>query len=279
MKKLLAFTLTAILCLSLVTFACAAGERVFDQAELLSPSEEREIMERIQTFQKNTNVDFVVLTSDTEHKDASQQQIADEFYIRGGFGLDEENSGVLYYVDMYDRYQYLMATGVMNDYLTDQRKDDAIERATSALSGGRYAQACLAMIDQVEKDVKAGIPEGQYRYDVVTGQRLTARHKALTTGEIAVCALIALAAALIFSLSVSASYKLKGSTYDYDYQANCKLKLTDREDTYLRTTTTQTRRPDPPTSGGGGGGFGGGGGTGVHTGSNGSSFSGRGGSF
>ena len=128
--------------------------------------------------------------------------------------------------------------------------------------------------------VKAGIPEGQYRYDVITGQQLTARHKALTGGEIVIALAAALVVMLLFTARVKHGYLLKGSTYDYNFRDNSVMNLTNQVDQYLNTTTTRVRKPDPPESrsgGNGGGGFSGG--SGVHTSSGGVSHGGGGGHF
>ena len=220
-------------------------------------------------------MDFVIVTSNESHK-GSAQQVADDFYDQGGFGLDEENSGILYYIDMDDRYHYLSTTGAMIDYMTDARIENAIDEVTRYLSAGAYAQGASQMISIVRQYVRAGIPEGQYRYDVVTGQRLTARHKALTKNEIILALVIGFAVCLIYVACVRSRYSLKGSTYHYSYQDNGAMKLTDQEDTYLRTTTTRVRKPDPPENTGS---HGGGGGSGVHTSSSGTSHGGGGGHF
>ena len=94
-----------------------------------------------------------------------------------------------------------------------------------------------------------GIPEGQYQYDIITGQKLTAAHKALTSTEMLVCALVAVVAALLFIMNVQGRYKLKGSTYEYSMRDNVQMNLTAKEDQYLHSTTTRTRKPkDPPPS-------------------------------
>ena len=164
----------------------------------------------------------------------------------------------------------------MIDYMTDARNENAIDEVTRYLSAGAYAQGASQMISIVRQYVRAGIPEGQYRYDVVTGQRLTARHKALTKNEIILALVIGFAVCLIYVACVRSRYSLKGSTYHYSYQDNGAMKLTDQEDTYLRTTTTRVRKPDPPENTGS---HGGGGGSGVHTSSSGTSHGGGGGHF
>lgn len=270
----LAFALALVLALP----ALAADARVFDRANLFSASEEEALEAQIESFQQKTGMDFVIVTSNEAHDDKSQQQIADAFYDQGSFGLDGEDSGILYYIDMYERYHYLSTKGRMIDYMTDGRIATAIDTCANQLSRGAYAQAAEKMISLVEDYVKKGIPEGQYRYDVVTGQRLTARHKALTSGELIGCAVIALAAGLVLIAGVQSRYKLKGSVYEYSFRDNCEVSLTGSADDYLRTTVTRTRKPDPPSGGHGGGSGGFGGGSGVHT-SGGGTHGGGGGRF
>ncbi len=269
------FALLLILSCLWASAALADGDRVFDRAELFTASEVQELEREIQSFQEETGMDFVIVTSNESHK-GSAQQIADAFYEQGGFGLDEEKSGILYYIDMDDRYHYLSTTGAMIDYMTDARINNAIDEVTRYLSAGAYAQGASQMISVVRQYVRAGIPEGQYRYDVVTGQQLTARHKALTKNEIILALVIGLVVCLVYVACVRSRYSLKGSTYHYSYQDNGAMKLTDQEDAYLRTTTTRVRKPDPPENTGS---HGGGGGSGVHTSSSGTSHGGGGGHF
>ncbi|MEG1775311.1 MAG: TPM domain-containing protein [Clostridia bacterium] len=276
MKKAIAILLLAALALGCASGALAQDTaRVYDRAELLTPAEERAISSEIAQFQADTNMDFVIVTSNEEHEDSSSQQIADAFYDQGGFGLDEEHSGILYYIDMQERYHYLSTRGAMIDYMTDARIEDAIEECTGELAKGDYLGAAMHMLSMVRNDIKQGIPEGQYRYDIVTGERLTARHKVLTGTEMLFCAIAALAVGLLFMAMISRTYKLKGSTYHYDYRENSSVAITGSDDTYLRTTTTQVRRPEPSGSGSGGGG---GSGSGTHS-SGGTSHGGGGGHF
>ena len=257
--------------------ASADTSRIRDDADLFSADEEEELAARIIQFQRNTGMDFVLMTSQKPHDGLTAQQLADDFYDYSGYGLDEENSGIAYYIDMYERYHYVSTTGKMIDYMTDQRINTAINSNTRYLSGGQYAQAAMNMIDMVEEYYRRGIPEGQYQYDILTGQQLTARHKALTSGELTISGIIAAIVGFIFNRSVHSTYKLKGNTYQYSVDEMSSLHMTDTEDTYLRTTTTRVRKPEPPRSSGGG--FSGGGGSGVHSGSSGSSHGGGGGRF
>ncbi len=276
MKRIALVILIALLALGmLIPSAFAEGERVFDSGNLFSPDEEAAIAEAIKDFQAETGMDFAVCTSASSQGGKSPQQIADAFYLKAGFGFGEELDGGLYYINMHDRDHYLATSGKLIDYMTDSRVESAISICQLYLTRGDCAGGALKMIETVKKYYKLGIPEGQYQYDVITGKPLTKRHKALTTSEILVSVIIAVAVGLIFAASVRSSYKLKGSTYDYDFRRNSTVDVTQSSDDYLRTTTTRTRKAEPPK---GGGSFGGGGGSGVHS-SGGHSFGGGGGKF
>lgn len=240
--------------------AQAAGAPVVDEADLFTASEEAELEQLIAAFQEATGMDFVVYTTDAEHS-SSQMDIAAELYDRGGYGLGEENSGVIYYIDMYERIPTLVTTGAMIDYLTDERIEAAHNGVFDALASGYYADAAQQMIYTVADFVDSGIPEGQYQYDIITGQVLTARHNVLTGSELFVCALIGLVAAMLYVKSVQGSYNLKGSTYEYSFRENSDVTLTDAQDDYLRTTTTRTRRASSSSSSGSGSSRSGGSGT------------------
>ena len=270
-----------ILCLWLMLFlgsALGAGERVFDQAGLFTPEQEKDLNAAIALFQQETGMDFVVVTSlkDLGPRDESYQAAADDFYDQGDFGFGEEYSGALYYVNMEARYQHLNTTGDMIDYMTDRRISAAIDAVTRDLSAGRYAAAAEGIISRVQGYVQAGIPEGQYRYSVEEGRRVSGYHKALTLNEILLSAVAAVVVGFLAIKAVESRYKLKGSTYRYQYNANADVTMTDTDDTFLRTRTTTTRKPPPSSSSGGGSS---GGRSSVHRSSSGRSHGGGGGRF
>ena len=267
MKK--AFLLLVCLMLCFLSAAQAEPSRLIDDADLFTAQEEAELLGLISDFQRETGMDFVIYTSDTYHSE-SLADLADDKYDYGGYGLDDEFSGVLYLIDMYERTPYLSTTGAMIDYMTDQRIEAAHNSSYDFLASGQYADAAAQMIYSVYGYWEAGIPEGQYRYDIITGQRLTGRHKVLTGSEVLVCALIGLVVALLFAKTVQGRYTLKGSTYQYDFRENSTVNLTRERDDFIRTTTTRVRKVQ--SSSGGSGGHSGG--SGVHRSSSGRSHGG-----
>lgn len=270
MKKFLSLLICLLLCLC----SCAQAEnaRVIDDADLFTADEEAALYGLIADFQSETGMDFVIYTS-ADYHDESQASIADDLYDYGDYGLDEEASGVLYFIDMYERIPYLSTTGAMIDYMTDSRIAAAHEASYDFLASGQYADAAAQMIYAVYGYWENGIPEGQYRYDIITGQILSARHKALTGSELLVCALIALVVALLFIKAIQGSYTLSGRTYHYNFNLNSETGDVDYYDDFLRTSTTRTRKVQQ--SSGSSGGFGSrSGGSSVHSSSSGRSHGG-----
>lgn len=270
MKKVLSLFICLLLCLC--SLAQAENARVIDDANLFSAEEEAALDGLIADFQSETGMDFVIYTSEESHT-ASLAAIADDLYDYGGYGLDEEASGVLYFIDMYERIPYLSTTGAMIDYMTDARISAAHEASYDFLASGQYADAAAQMLYSVYGYWELGIPEGQFRYDIITGQRLTARHKALTGSELLVCGLIGLVVALLFIKGVQGSYTLSGNTYYYNYNLNSEIGDVEYEDRYLRTSTTRTRKVQQ-SSGGFSGSSSSSGGSSVHSSSSGRSHGG-----
>lgn len=275
MKKLFSLLLGFML-LFFYLGAQAESPRLIDDADLFSAQEETELLGMIADFQRETGMDFVIYTSSAAHS-SSQMDIADRLYDQGGYGLDDENSGVLYFIDMYERIPYLCTTGAMIDYMTDARIEAAHEASYDFLVSGQYAGAAMQMICSIYGYWESGIPEGQYRYDIFTGEILTTRHKVLTGSEMLVSALIGLVIALLFVKNIQGRYTLKGSTYAYQFRDNSEVALTDSADEYVRTTTTRTRKVQHTSSSSHGGGHSGGSGAhrssgGVHGGGAGRKF-------
>lgn len=252
------------LCVLLILMlpACAAAEgRVFDEADLFSSAEISEMENKIAWIQQAYQVDVVVLTSYDAPYDRSLDY-ADLYYENGGFGMGEDEAGLLYFIDMNNRVPTISTTGVMIDYITDSRLEDLLDAGYDELSDGEYGAAALAVLDRLEDFMHDGREEGSFRYDAQTGQRLSGLYNRLTLAEFAIAALIACVVAMLFVVTVQARYSLKGGAYRYDVEGNASRELIRDEETFLRQHVTRmVHHQNPP---GGHGGSGGGRGSAVH---------------
>ncbi|MBQ8536206.1 MAG: TPM domain-containing protein [Clostridia bacterium] len=274
-KKLCALLLILMLPLS----ALAAEQRVFDNSGLFNAIEEAALEAQITQMRQTYPMDFVVLTddgveysSDDDEAEKLSLRYVDQFYAQGGFGAGEEESGFVYFIDMSNRIPTVYTYGAMSDYVDDERLSQMLDAVYNYLYEAEYAGSAAKALELANSYLQAGIPEGQYRYDVITGQRLTARHKALTSGEIVGAFIVGLVIAGLTAMGVTRSYKLKGGAYSYNVDGNSAVEMLDSEDVYLNSTVSSVRRPKN-TSGGHGGGSRPSGGTRIHS-SGGRSFGG-----
>ena len=278
-------TIIVLFLLFLLPMAALADEQVIDNANLFSTSEVSRMNEIIARVEKEHQVDLVVLSTYAVPDDYSEsmwrvRDYADDFYDNGGYGMGEDFSGMLILLDMNNRVMWLSTGGVMIDYITDSREEDILDAAYTYLSSGRYGEAMIAALNRTETYMNKGRTEGAFRYDEVTGKRLSGVYNALTSGETLLAAIAGGAVALVIWLSVHGSYNLHGSTYSYDRSANTSVTLTRDDETFVRQFSRRTPRNTGGHGGPGGpGGHGGGrpsGGSGVHRSSGGRSHGGGG---
>lgn len=264
----------------LLLFSSAMAEgQVHDQARLFSASDISRMEEIIVRIEEEHQVDMVVLTTNNVPNDFFGDMIvvrdyADDYYDNGGFGMGEDASGMLILLDMNNRVVWLSTSGVMIDFIDDAREEDILDHAYNYLSVNRYAEGMIAALSRVETFMNRGRAEGAFRYDEVTGKRLSGIYNTLTTMELGVAFLAAAGVALIVYLSINGSYNLKGSTYSYDQASNSSIVLTQDDEAFVRQFVTRTPKNINTGSGGSGGGRSGG--SGVHRSSGGRSHGGGG---
>lgn len=141
-----------IACVIVMSFACSgyAQRRITDNAGLFSESEKTFLEELIRRFQMDVAMDFAVLTTNEAHEGKTQTEIADSFYDENGYGMGKYKSGILYYIDMYERIPYLSTAGTMIHYMTDHRLEAAHDICFESLKNGEYAAAVIQMITAVK---------------------------------------------------------------------------------------------------------------------------------
>ena len=258
MKRLLAL----IAALLLLPCIALASSRVIDDAGLFSESEIAQMEELIASMREAYQMDVVVLTSeDAGYKDS--QDFADLYYENHGYGIGDDDAGLLYLIDMRNRVPCISTTGTMADYITDSRLEELFDCSYDQLKAGQYGQSTLTLLRKLESFLRAGRQEGSFRYDRETGKRLSGVYNPLTGGETLAALAAGLAVAFILYKSITARYSLKGGTYRYNLAANGSCRLTRNDETFLRQSVSVVRHDTNP--GGGGGGHSGGGGSAMHT--------------
>lgn len=106
MKRLLVLVVLLVL---FVNSAFAEPWRVFDNADLSTEEEEEAIEKAITDFQRSTNMDFVVLSTDDYLGET--ETVAQFFYRNGPFGFGSLASGYIYYFDKFHNLHTAYAFG------------------------------------------------------------------------------------------------------------------------------------------------------------------------
>ena len=289
--RIIPLLLTAALLLTFRSFPM--DNRVFDDAGLFTASEESQIQDAVENAVEKMNMDVVILTTYEPAEDATVAY-ADDYYDNNGFGIGSDHSGLIFVIDMNNRFFTITTCGKMIDYLYNARLEAIYDEVYYYASEGDFAGAALTVVEMVTDYYNDGIPDDQYRYEEDPGEvtrdyeynynenyRKPTFFERLTPFEIFISLIIALTVALIFYSKTVSSYSLKGSTYTYNTSKNVTCNMTGGTDRYRTTTVTRTRRSPPPSSGGSGGSshssHGGRSGSGTHSSSSGRTHGGGGG--
>ncbi len=271
--------LLAVLML-MMTPAALAAEAVLDNCGLFTDSEIAEMETLIGEIREKYQMDAAVLTSRSVPYNSSSdsedqtQAYADDYYDQNGYGMGADGAGILYLIDMKNRVLYLSTKGIMIDYISDNRLEKLLDTAYKYAAKGEYGRSAIRVLEQLQTILSRGIEEGHFRYDDVTGERLTGIYNKLTGGEMILAGILGGGVMAIVYFSVAAKYGLKRRTYRFNRDTQSSVALSKDEKTFLRQHVTRTHIPQG--GGGRGGGGGGGRGSGVHM-SSGGSFHGGGG--
>ena len=131
MKKVLCILILAVILTGVLTLTVSAkGDlaRVIDETDTLSTDEITALNRIVDSFRQKYNMDCVLLMIDSLGG-VTARDYADDFYDEGGYGMGNDNSGVLFLISIYDRECYISTCGSaiaeINDYEIDLILDDA----------------------------------------------------------------------------------------------------------------------------------------------------------
>lgn len=164
-RKVVSLLFAFVLALTAVipTFAANSLPRLVDDADLLSDSEEQELLASLDAISERQQVDVVVVTKDSLDG-KTPMAYADDFYDDNGYGFGAACDGVLLLVSMEDRDWWISTTGYGITAFTDAGMDALSQKFLPYLSDGDYAEAFSVFAGQCDDYItqaKTGNP-----YDV-----------------------------------------------------------------------------------------------------------------
>ncbi len=246
--------------------ATRVKERVYDGADLLTDSQEQELLNTLDGFSQQWQCNIVVLTTDSHS--GPIQDCADDYFDYNGFCTEFNENGVLFMLSMEDRSWAISTSGAAQYAFTDYGQEYLMDQMMPFLKEGDYygafnefAQVSYFFLDLYSK----GTP---FDYDYEP-PKTTADY--IRSGIISV--IIGLVLALFPILYMKAdlnNVKPNPSAAGY---APAGINLVSRDDTFINKTITKTAKPkDTERSGSSGGST-------LHTSSSGHSHGGSSGHF
>ncbi len=277
-KHIIPLFLVMLAVFSVLTAFDKTGQKVFDNAHLLSDSEITKLTKECVSAAQATETDIIILTINKDGGKSSMNY-AEDFFMDHDFGYDTvHGDAVLLLINMDEREMWISTSGKAINYLSDARIDNIISNMRTYASSGSYAKACQVFVDKVESYITRGGTsvdsdgtDGDF-YTVNDYDSLSLRERIFLHFPIKILIALAVAAIAILVMMYKAKSHMtvNGNTYIKDNNFN----ILNRNDTYIRTTVTKHRIQQ--NNGGHGGSFGGGS---SHSGSGGHSFGGGGGHF
>lgn len=142
------------------TPAIDASEKIYDFADLLTPSEEEKIYQQVNQFINKTNFDLAIVTINDNNK-LSAMEYADDFYDYNDFGTDAEYSGILFLIDMDTREIYMSTTGKAIAMYSDSRIDMTLDAIYEEFSERHYMQGITKFVTIIENYDTMGLPSNK----------------------------------------------------------------------------------------------------------------------
>jgi len=265
MKKNLSILLMVLSVLFVLTVGVHAADipLVYDEADLLTDSEEAALLARLEELSDSADMDVAVVIVDSIGA-YSPMEYADDYFDYNGFGRGDNRDGLVLLVSMEYRDWWISTHGYAVEVFTDAGMEYIGEQVTPYLSDGDYAAAfeefaiqCEAFIAQAE----TGDPFDTHNLPKDPFDPLMALVIALIAGFII---------GMIYTGTLKGQLKtVRRQAAASGYVKNGSLHVTNSKDLFLYRNVSRTVRQTSSS----------GGGSSTHRSSSGASHGGRGGKF
>ncbi|MGI6021060.1 MAG: TPM domain-containing protein [Lachnospiraceae bacterium] len=264
-KRIISFLTVIVLSVLLAMPVYAANnDKVVDNADLLSDSEESSLEEKLISICDSMQFDIVIVTED-DIGGKSVEAYADDYFDYNGYGYGDEGDGALLLVDMGSRKWWISTKGYGITALTDFGIQEIGDELAGYLSDGDYYEGFSVFTDRVEEYV--GLAKNGTPVDV--NSKAPSGRKGFKVTNL----LIGLVAGFAIAFIVTGSMKAKLKTIRHaaeanDYVEKDSLRIRTSRDTFLYRNVVRRAKPKENS-----------GGSSTHTSSSGSTHGGGGGSF
>ena len=264
MKKIAAVIMALAAC-AVCAFTASAenADKVVDNANLLTDSQERELEDKLTALADEYHCDAVIVT--TNSLDGKTPEAYEyDYFDYNGYGVGDDKSGVLFLLSMEDRDWYISTTGEGIDIFTDYGIGVIGDETVPDLSDGNYYEA-FSTFAELSEDFMEQARDGE-PYDINNRYKTTwdrIRIVLISMG-------IGVVAALIVTFALKSQLKsVKPNNRAKDYVRPGSMKVTASRDVFLYKNVDRTPKQTSSSSGG----------SRTHSGSSGTRHGGGGGKF
>lgn len=204
------------------------GNLLYDGADILTDTEEKELIEKLNRVSGEFNVDIAIATVDGTG-DMSVDEYVNYYYDHSGLGYGVEREGVLFLIDMDSRKFRILSNGghVAAKAISSDVIDDITDTVTSDLSDGNYVSAFNSYIDECEYQIN-----GQINGFPFKGVR-----------NFIISLVIGLVIALIVTGVMKGKLKsVRKQTEASGYVKDGSLAISESRDTFLYSRVTRTEK-------------------------------------
>lgn len=118
----------------------APTEYLFDHAGLFSESEKEKLSKKLDKIRDEKGLDAVIVTTNSTGGKTAMDY-ADDFLDEGGYGCGDENSAILFLLDMGGRELYISTQGAATEYFSDARIEVMLNHIYDKAADGNYYKA------------------------------------------------------------------------------------------------------------------------------------------
>ena len=227
------------------TEARAEDQRVYDEADLFSDSQEQDLEEKCHSYAQETGADLVILTVD-DAQGKSSEAYADDFYDEGGFGFGEEATGAILLIDMDNRMIYISTCGEAIYYMTDARIEEVLNTMDKPMANEAYYKAADIFLEKT----RAFLLKDPYARPTLKDRFMASLKRS------PIYLVLSAIVAAISAMFIRRSEPYKNTVTFQTYQDEANFNIMQFDDILERENTTMHRIIHEERTGGGGGGGG-----------------------
>ena len=242
MKRVFSVFLALILCAMLtVSVSAAQLPRLVDAADLLSDSQETELLQQLDRVSRELQCDVVIVTMESLGG-YTPEQVAYAYYDQYEFGYGGNRDGVLLLLSMAERDWMILCNGFADIAITQSESDDMGDQIVEELSAGEYMEAFMEFVSLCQYEIDGERNGFPFNFGLSLG----------------VSVVIGFVVAFIATGVMRSQLKsVRSQTGAREYTKPGSMQLTRSTDLFLYRTLDRTRKPQQTSSGSRGGGGGG----------------------